>query len=277
MLKFYLDAIQFALGDLDAPTTPSARLTPAVRVRENLGWRVAGRVFERSGSTLFESIDRACNLGLSYIVGSSEQRISQDLRDEFGPALTENQRQQIRLKLDESGLRLLAYHRRHDGQPVARETLEFARMLGVETVILDCLPDALDQLASWSDELDLRLAIACGSLTDPALLGDLLKRCQSASPRVGVHVDLAECLRAGRDPAGTVALIGSRLFGLQLPASLQDQPNASSGANSIESWLAAIRDSGAGPVLFTLDLPEPASAIRPLLDTVDAVSVRLAR
>ena len=41
MLKFYLAAAQFALGDLPAPTTPSSKLTPAVRAQEQLDRRPA--------------------------------------------------------------------------------------------------------------------------------------------------------------------------------------------------------------------------------------------
>ncbi|NLS97770.1 MAG: ThuA domain-containing protein [Planctomycetaceae bacterium] len=37
MLQFYLGAIQFVLGDLAAPTTPSAELTPAIRGQEKGG------------------------------------------------------------------------------------------------------------------------------------------------------------------------------------------------------------------------------------------------
>jgi type 1 glutamine amidotransferase len=40
MLQFYLAAAQFALGDLSAPTTPSSKLTPAIRAQEKLGWRL---------------------------------------------------------------------------------------------------------------------------------------------------------------------------------------------------------------------------------------------
>ena len=40
MLQFYLAAAQFALGDLDAPTLPSARLTPAIEAQEKLGWKL---------------------------------------------------------------------------------------------------------------------------------------------------------------------------------------------------------------------------------------------
>jgi len=40
LLQFYLAAVQFAVGDLPAPTTPSNKLTPAMRAQEQLGWRL---------------------------------------------------------------------------------------------------------------------------------------------------------------------------------------------------------------------------------------------
>ena len=44
LLKFYLDAVQFAVGDLPAATTPSSRLRPPVRAQEKLGWRLGVRL-----------------------------------------------------------------------------------------------------------------------------------------------------------------------------------------------------------------------------------------
>jgi len=279
MLKFYLDAIQFALGDLDAPTTPSARLTPAVRARENLGWRIAANSSPRPDSTLFESIDRAAALGLSYLDGSIEQSVSSDLPVLFGPDLTESQCQRVRLKLDEAGLRLLSYRlpRLPTDRPAARQTLQFARVMGVETIILDTPPDALNQIASWCDELHLRLAIASGEHSDPSRLGDLLRQCRSAGPHLGIHAELAGLIRAGSDPAVIVRLLGDRLFGVELPASQQNQPRGSDLPNSIEPWLDEIHDLRVSPLLFTTDLPQPDSAARRWLETFDAISMRYAR
>ncbi|HYG36746.1 MAG TPA: ThuA domain-containing protein, partial [Clostridia bacterium] len=53
MLQFHLAAVQFALGDLPAPTTPSSRLTPAVRAQEKCGWRLGLETRSSSGSTLY--------------------------------------------------------------------------------------------------------------------------------------------------------------------------------------------------------------------------------
>ncbi|MGB2809158.1 MAG: ThuA domain-containing protein, partial [Sedimentisphaerales bacterium] len=64
MLQFYLAAAQFALGDLPAPTIPSAKLTPAIRAQEKLGWRLGIEAYTFHKYTLFEAIDRTAQLGL---------------------------------------------------------------------------------------------------------------------------------------------------------------------------------------------------------------------
>jgi len=130
MLQFYLAATQFALGDLPAPTTPSAKLTPAVRAQEELGWQLM-LVPSAKPLTLFETIDKAAELGLLYVGGSNRQKVSRDIPKDFNDQLSRDEMRQIRLKLDAAGIRLLTY--RVDGRP-SDKTVEFARRMGVEAV-----------------------------------------------------------------------------------------------------------------------------------------------
>ena len=69
MLSFYLAAAQFALGDLPAPTIPSARLTPALRAQEKLGWRLGIEAYTFHKYTLFEAIEKTAQLGLPFMGG----------------------------------------------------------------------------------------------------------------------------------------------------------------------------------------------------------------
>ena len=62
MLQFYLAATQFALGDLPAPTVPSAKLTPAIRAQEQLGWQLTLVPAPSTELTLFETIDKVTDL-----------------------------------------------------------------------------------------------------------------------------------------------------------------------------------------------------------------------
>ena len=131
MLQFYLAATQFALGDLPAPTTPSAKLTPAIRAQEQLGWRLALVPSTSKESILFETIDKAATLGLLYVGGCNRQKVSRDIPKGFDDQLSSDERRQIRLKLDAAGVRLLTY--RIDGVP-SDKIVEFAKRLGVEAV-----------------------------------------------------------------------------------------------------------------------------------------------
>jgi len=137
MLRFYLAATQFALGDLPAPTTPSAKLTPAVRAQERLGWRLNLVAAEPGESTFFETVDKASRLGMLYVGGSNRQKISRDIPKKFHDRLTAEEMQQIRLKLDAASVRLLTYH--VDAMPSDSagqlKIVEFARKMGIEAVV----------------------------------------------------------------------------------------------------------------------------------------------
>jgi len=137
MLQFYLAATQFALGDLPAPTVPSAKLTPAIRAQEQLGWQVTFLPTLSAGLTLFESIDKAAGLGLLYVGGCNRQKVSADIPKNFDGRLSSDDLQAIRLKLDAAGVRLLTY--RIDPMPAdaaeQQKTFEFARKMGANVLV----------------------------------------------------------------------------------------------------------------------------------------------
>ena len=136
MLQFYLAATQFALGDLSAPTTPSAKLTPAIRAQEKLGWRLGlvPPLFRKP--TLFETIAGAAVLGLLYVGGRSGQKVGGDIQKDFDEQLSNDEMRQIRLRLDDAGVRLLTY--RTDRMPSDedgwRRVLAFAKKMGIEVL-----------------------------------------------------------------------------------------------------------------------------------------------
>jgi type 1 glutamine amidotransferase len=279
MLRFYLDAIQFALGDLEAPTTPSARLTPAIRAREQLGWHLAAIAPEAAKSTLFFSMDRASALGQFELAGSGDQLVSADIPALFAPGLVNDQLQQIRLKLNLSGLRLMAYDLKQlpKDEPEARRSLAFARAMGVETVILAEVPLGLDRVAVWCEELELRLAIRASGSAEEIRLEELLGLCRQAGPSIGIAADLGEWMLAGLDPAKTLRLVGDRLFVVRLPAVLPDLGDQRRQVTGMGPWLEAIHEHATAPILFTVDLSGSSPAHGILCHEFDSMTLRLAR
>jgi type 1 glutamine amidotransferase len=117
MLQFYLAATQFVLGDLPGPTTPSARLTPAIRAQEQLGWRLGGT---SKNLTLFEAIDKAAELGLLHVGAWSTQIVGNDITKTVDGRLNAKEMEQVRLKLDAAGVRLGTTHLNSPGESASK-------------------------------------------------------------------------------------------------------------------------------------------------------------
>jgi len=172
MLQFYLAATQFALGDLSGPTTPSARLTRAIRAREQLGWRLGLVPSAPDGLTLFETIDKAAELGLLYVGASSRQMVSDSIPKAINERLNGEDRRRIRLKLDEAGVRLLTYQidRVPSDEGRRRDLVAFAWKMGVEAVTAERASGILKRLC---DEHDIRFVTSSSDERGIVPLGHL--------------------------------------------------------------------------------------------------------
>ncbi|MFO7775876.1 MAG: ThuA domain-containing protein [Candidatus Hydrogenedentota bacterium] len=213
MLEFYLGATQFALGDLDAPTTPSARLTPAIQAQEDLGWRVG---WDTPGvdETLFETIERAADGGFLYMTASNTQQVSGAIDKPFGPGLDRSERKAIRLQLDGAGVRLLGY--RLDGLPERVEEAEaafaFARRMGMETVLAQAGEGRLGFVEDIATAHDMGFALLAGDATPQ----ELKERVEDRDDRLGVHLDAPAWSESGIDPVEGLITLGERVTTVRL-------------------------------------------------------------
>lgn len=212
MLQFYLAATQFALGDLPWPTTPSARLTPAVLAQERLGWRLSCLPMAMKPLTLFEAIDAAAQFNLLYLGALSSWTVSRDIPNPFTGHLTAKELEQVRLKLDAAGVRLLTYVIDYAPTMEAgwRDAFEFARKMGAEVVAAQSPPGAmLGIVEKLCDEYDIRLAIM--GTEEHGAPDELLNLCRNRSDRVGVYGDASLWKDHGIDPLATIRMLGARL------------------------------------------------------------------
>ncbi|HWH68187.1 MAG TPA: ThuA domain-containing protein, partial [Candidatus Sulfotelmatobacter sp.] len=267
MLQFYLAALQFALGDLPTPTTPSAKLTPAMRAQEKLGWRLALEARAFPNLSFFETIDQAARFGLPYIGGSSSQMVGKDLAKGFGPELSDAELTTIRLRLESAGLRLLTYDIRElpNDEAACRRLFEFGRKLGIETFIAAPQSEALDRLEKLCDEYAINLAVrnADGKTASPYWKPEaVLEACKNRSRRMGACGDVGAWLRSGIDPLRAVRTLKDRVLAVQLhdldaAASRGQEVPWGTGRGQSAKLLAEIEQLGLKPT-FGLDYSGPA-------------------
>jgi len=260
MLQFYLGAVQFALGDLPAPTIPSARLTPAVRAQEKLGWRPGITAYSFHKYTMFEAIDKTKQLGLPYFGGLSFQKVSGDIPKNFDCQLSDDELSQIRLKLDSAGVRLLThYYARIPGdEEGCRRVFEFGRKMGIETFISEPPVETLDMIERFCDEYDIKLAIHNhGEKQSPYYWhpDKILEVCEGRGPRIGACVDVGYWVRSGIDPVEGVRKLGSRLVSVQMHDLHEQSPKGhdvpwGTGRVPVEQLLKEFHRLGIQPTMF---------------------------
>jgi type 1 glutamine amidotransferase len=94
-------------------------------------------------------------------------------------------------------------------EPTARKQFEFAKSLGVETVVVSRMPTAFPVLEKLADEFGVNVALS-GSLKT------VLDALQGRGPRIGAYADLGTWMRDGIAPLDGVAQIKERLLVLKL-------------------------------------------------------------
>lgn len=222
MLRFYLDGAQFVLGDLSAPTTPSAYLTPAVRAWEKLGWRLGIEAYTFHKYTFFEAIEKTAELGLPYIGGLSfMQQVSKDIPKNCDQNLSEDELLKIRLKLESAGVRMPVYYAQTipSDEAACRRLFEFGNKMGIETFICEPKPEQLDLLDKLANEYAINIGLHNhGPDISPHLWRPemVLALCEGRSKRIGAAPDLGYWLRLGIDPIEAVRLLKDRILTVQM-------------------------------------------------------------
>ena len=291
MLQFYLAAVQFAVGDLQAPTIPSAKLTPAIRSQEKLRWRLGIEAYTFNKYTLFEAIEKTAKLGLPYMGGLSFQKVSKEIDKNFDPTLTDDELKQIRLKLDSAGVRLLTYYIQQipGDQAGCRKVFEFGRKIGIETFMSEPLPDALDTIEKFCDDYDINMAIhnhdqkASPQYWNPE---GILKVCRGRSKRIGACGDMGYWMRSGIDPIKALNTLKDRLITIQMHDINELSPEGhdvpwGTGAGKTKEFIEEIHRLGVRPIMFGLEYSynwfESMPEIEQCIDFFNKTSMELAQ
>ena len=291
ILQFCLAAAQFALGDLQAPTTPSSKLTPPARAQEQLGWRLELAPLTFGNFNLFEAIDKTAELGLLYIGGWNLQMVSSEIPNKFDEQLTNDELKQVRLKLDAAGVRLLTYHIHlmPSDEAGCRKVFEFGRKMGIETFIAEPPTDVLNTIERLCDEYDINLAVPNRDQNTSPHYGrpqEFLKFCDGRSKRLGACGNIASWMHSGIDPIEAIRMLRDRLIILQVhdldePTNKGHDVPWGTGAGKVGLLLEEIHRLGLKPVIFSIEYLHEGSGSMPQIaqsiEFFNKMSVQLAK
>jgi sugar phosphate isomerase/epimerase len=189
---------------------------PGAPNAEKLGWHLGCQAWTFHDSTLFEAIDKTASLGLRYIEAFPGQKLSTERPnvkfDQNSPA---DVREAVRKKLADSNVNLLSYGVLKLFKDVAksRKTFEFAKAMGIETLVAEPEEGAGETLDKLCKEYCMMVAIHNHPKPSHYWNPDtVLKFCQGRSERIGDCADTGHWIRSGLNPIKCLKKLQGRII-----------------------------------------------------------------
>jgi sugar phosphate isomerase/epimerase len=182
------------------------------------GWRLAIQAWTFNRFTFYEAIDKTASLGLDWIEAYPGQSLSREKPDvEFDHNTSKEIREQVKQKLKDAGIKLVNYGVVDLGKNEAkcRKVFEFARDMGIETIVSEPPADAFDLIEKLCEEYKINLAIHNHPKPTRYWNPDkVLKVCQGRSKRIGACADTGHWMRSGINPLEALKKLQGRIISL---------------------------------------------------------------
>ncbi len=263
VLSHYFRGIQFALGDLEASTTPTGRLSASTQAQDEAKLPLGLAAYTYKNQNFFDVIDHAAEMGVLNVGGLSFQKVSQEINKDFDHNLSKEELLKIRKKLLDAGVRLKTFyiHDIPNDKEECEKIFRFGQFMGIETFISEPKPKALDLIESYCKKYNIKLAIhnhgrdVSPDYYDPA---KLLNHIKDRSKLIGACGDTGYWTRSGFDPLESIQTLGDRLITIQLHDLDALSPKGhdvpwGTGSSKIETILEHLAKNKVHPTLVGLE------------------------
>jgi len=172
-------------------------------------WRLGLQTYTFNRFTAFESLDKCKQLGIDAIEFYPGQILSHDHPDvKIGADLAAEHRDAIRARLAENAQTLVSFFGGHFGKDDAfdRQAFEFAKDMGIETLVCEVEPGGFDLLDRLTAEFDVNVAIH--NHPPPSRYWSpeaVLEAIAGHDSRIGACPDTGHHKRSGLDPVESLA------------------------------------------------------------------------
>jgi type 1 glutamine amidotransferase len=226
-----------------APGSASVRLEDWGKLRTAafpvLGWRVGIPADRFRHLTFFEAAGKADELGVGNIQGSATQQVSAEIPKKLDYNLQPGELSGVRERLRALNLRMPVYFTATIGpdESAIRKLFEFAKGLGVETIVSSPAPELLPAIDRLANEFEINVAMEGRGTRDT------LSALAGRSKRIGVCADLGVWSQEGIKPLDGLALVKDRLMAVNLRG----------GASGLTEFIREMYRLDLKPSLITVD------------------------
>ncbi|MBW8041472.1 MAG: DUF1080 domain-containing protein [Planctomycetes bacterium] len=181
-------------------------------------WRLGMQAYTFNRFTFYEAVDKTRALGLRYIEAYPGQRLSKEKPNiQTNHNMPAREKKEMLQKLHEARVKLVNYGvvGLPNNEAECRKVFNFARDMGIETIVSEPKEDALDLIDKLCEEFKINVAIHNHPKPSHYWNSDtVLKACKGRSKRIGACADTGHWLRSGLNPLNELKKLKGRIISL---------------------------------------------------------------
>lgn len=171
---------------------------------EKLGWRLGCQAYSFNKYTFEEAVDKNRSLGLRVIEAYPGQELSEQVPGEkMDESMPSWLRTEVKHHMNDKGVKIVNYGvcGLSKDESASRKTFDFAKEMGIETIVSEPSPDAFDTIEKLCDEYDINVALHNHPKPSRYWNPDtVLEMCKGRSKRIGACADTGHWMRSELNP-----------------------------------------------------------------------------
>ena len=179
------------------------------------GWRLGMQVYTFNRFTFYEALEKTASLGLKWIEMYPGQRLSKEKPDmKTNHRMPAEIREEVKQKLAQTGLKLVNYGvvKLPNDEAECREVFDFARDMGVETIVSEPPEEAFDLIHRLCKEYKIKVAIHNHPKPSHYWNPDkILEISNGRSKWIGACADIGHWMRSGVNPVNALKKLEGRI------------------------------------------------------------------
>lgn len=208
-------------GAAEAMSAAVPRTKLSTPQAEKMGWRLSCGLYTFRDRSFYEALDVIAGLGIRCVEPAFFLALSKEQPElKTSESLAPEQRREMKKRLDDRGMRMASYYAPLDADVnVFRKVFDFAKEMGVETLVAEPPVGVFDTLDRLCQEYQMNLAIhnhseAAGSkYWRPE---NVLKVCEGRSKSIGACPDTGHYVRTGLAPVECLKKLDGRIIMVHL-------------------------------------------------------------
>ena len=208
----------------DAAKTPSAA--------EKLGWQMAIHAYTFRKFSIFECIDKTAALGLKYMSLSGSVNLG-GTNTVTTVQITDQDTAAIQKAVAAKGIKLvnIGVVKLPPDEAESRKVFEFAKKMGIDTLVAEPEPAALDTVEKLCKEYNIKVAIHNHPKPSQYWNPDtVLEAVKGRTPLMGSCADTGHWLRSGLDPVECLKKLDGRVICLHFKDLVIEEPKTQNTA-----------------------------------------------